>query len=83
LDLPAEFVPIVDIEFSTDTSGNIRLIPRYLALGVDAFTAHTQPRWFAYLNTSVPTHYFAYLIDRGSEESIESAVRVDEFILYA
>jgi len=65
-DLPAEFVTVVYIELSTDTSGDICLIPRHLALGVDVFTAHTQLRWSAYLNTSVPTHYSAYLVDIDS-----------------
>jgi hypothetical protein len=40
LDVPAEFVAVVDIEFSTDVSGNIRLIPGHLALRVDALTTH-------------------------------------------
>jgi hypothetical protein len=40
LDAPAEFVTIVDIEFSTDASGNVRLISGYLALGIDALTTH-------------------------------------------
>jgi hypothetical protein len=41
-DAPAEFVPIVDIELSTDASRNVRLISRYLALGINALATHVQ-----------------------------------------
>jgi hypothetical protein len=40
LNVPAEFVAVVDIELSTDVGGNIRLISRDLALGVDALATH-------------------------------------------
>jgi len=42
LDAPAEFVAVVDIELSTDVGGDVRLISRYLALGVDALATHVR-----------------------------------------
>ena len=42
LDSPAAFVAVVDVEFSTDASRNVRPISRHLALGVDTHATQTR-----------------------------------------
>ena len=39
-DVPAEFVAVVDVQFLADVGGNVRLIPRNLALGIDTLATH-------------------------------------------
>lgn len=42
LDVPAEVVAVVDLQLVSDTRRDVGPIPRHLALGVDAVTAHIE-----------------------------------------
>jgi len=58
LDVPPEPVAVVDIELATDAGGDVCLVPRDLALGVDALATHARDEEAAVHKCSVRAHYF-------------------------
>jgi hypothetical protein len=59
LEMPTELIAIVDIKFTPDPGGDVCLVSRHLAFGVDSVAAHTS-RWVTDREKpSVPPHYHA------------------------
>jgi len=69
--MPAELITVVDIKLPPYSGGDVCLIPRYLAFGVNPVAAHISRYVIDREKPSVPPHY-AVLYERLAQSVSEA-----------